>query len=78
MQEAINSALHRVNICPVGEHMSGHRAPRVGVYRDYSRRWYIEARFNEPGARRFEQISMEAIEDMDRVADRCGAIYSED
>ncbi len=65
MQAAVNSALHRQNICPVGQHMAGVRAPRVGVYRQSKPRcWYNEATFDEPGARNFEHIALNAIEDM--------------
>lgn len=63
MQSAINSALHRQNICPIGQHMSGHRSNRVGVYRS-GRNWYIEANFDEKGSRNFEHIALAAVESM--------------
>lgn len=63
MQASINSALHRQNICPIGQHMSGHRSNRVGVYRS-RRHWYIEANFDEQGSRNFENIALAAVEGM--------------
>ena len=67
MQAAINSALHRQNICPIGQHMSGHRSNRVGVYRS-RRHWYIEANFDETGSRNFERIALNAVETMTWVS----------
>lgn len=65
MQEAINARLHKNNICPVGQHMAGVRNNRVSVFRSGSGRcWYIEANFDEPGARNFEHIALAAVESM--------------
>lgn len=70
MQAAINAALHRQNICPVGRHMCGIGAPRVGVYRQTKHGfWYIEATFDEEGARNFEHIALNAVENMTYVYD---------
>ena len=67
MQAAVNSALHRQNICPIGCHMSGHRSNRVGVHRS-GRHWYIEANFDESGSRNFEHIALSAVETMTYVS----------
>jgi len=65
MQAAINAALHRQNICPRGQHMCGIGAPRVGVYHQTKPRcWYIEATFDEDGAKNFEHIALNAVESM--------------
>lgn len=45
--------------------MCGIGAPRVGVYHQTKPRcWYIEATFDEDGAKNFEHIALNAVESM--------------